>query len=760
MFNTRSLTLSTILTLIFDLLITSRSTLPYRFIFDLAFLSLSLLFIEIVKRIYGAQELDENILRINGKYVLYATVPVNIITVYLLSSTIDCIYYFDSNNTLSIALKVLPNLALYFLALFCNSIIVKSYLNKLTELNIHDIITYMLLVLSIISSISIYSYQLFGSYGIRLGLIVLYALLTVLAIRLINNKQDIYISYESSEKYLIILSFAMLLFYFTPFCLFSFYTDNSISLSGLINLLFSDDLKPFYISSNYYTPITSYVSAHYLYSTFNNNILLSSTAPYILSYVLLPFVVYRFMSNFITEDKRLAILGVVCLLFFDGLAVLYIPRFHESLSKYIILEFISPRAMALKFSMIRQFWLQPYKNLSLISIMAFFNYFKNRSDRCLFLGGSFLVLILINFRQIYVFALITLFLYAIDSIKVREFFTLMIASLIYLGSLVYVIFYKFILTLNKHIFSYLITESFTSGLEAIFFGYNGYVSIIILTVSFLVMFYTERSNVIRWENLPITVFVQPAKNFSSELGGDETDKEFSKYHDIFFYSTIYLIILYLIVVAYDVNPSITRFVNSHYLLDGLVDLIIRYHVLVPLALLGVSVIMGKRFDPLRWFALFFLVLLTGFLRSTIDSPVFDGTVVMIFLSLVALKKYLIKNARIKLLLSLTLIFAGCASSLLLTSTVQSVFLDPCDEDLPYVLDHVTGEGLQRIYSPDYSYHVSRIVRISLNTYSPKDESDFIIIDRDFTSHLLVQKYLENESLNLLYEGDRFILFKR
>ena len=137
MFNTRSLTSSTLFTFFFDLIITSRSTLSYRLIFDLAFLLLSFVFIEIGQRIYRNQRLDEYICRVNGKSILYITIPINILTVYLISSKIDYTYYFDFNNTLLIALMVLPNIAFYILTLICNSIIVKSHINKLIDINIH-----------------------------------------------------------------------------------------------------------------------------------------------------------------------------------------------------------------------------------------------------------------------------------------------------------------------------------------------------------------------------------------------------------------------------------------------------------------------------------------------------------------------------------------------------------------------------------------------------------------------------------------------
>lgn len=761
-----SIILALVATLIFDFSIASGSIMPFRLIYDIAFSLIDFVVIYISILLLKNKELSENSLTLTLPKIF------SLLPILMNIKAIGSIAWLDvpnigilDRNILVQGIRSLFPLLDYLVIILMNGVILYVAIDRKTDKNVYEIPTYVLGIIAIEVIIANYCFHFGGVAGIRWGLSFFHLAFCGLVAWLYykRGKEDIHITLGYPEILLGFLSLGILMMIYVPFGLYNHFTDASVVTAGAISILQRESLLPYYKACGYYSPIASFVSVVFSYTSGLDNILLSSALPFLVAHLVLPFVIYHFLKSFVIDESRMAIMGTIMTLLMDGLAVILLPAYVGNITERVITWRISPATMSLYSSHISHLWLTPYKALAMASAIAGCSMLHKRSSTDLLLGGALFFLSFVNPRYSYTTILLLLFLFGIEKIDIKEIATFILATLILFGPLLLVIISKIsIISLYKLETLNLISNKTFEWLVAYFVTLREHVntpsplSIVIILISMVGVAFLLRSkykNKVDFQSFTAKFIPKKSLMINLKIGWKKRGLRVSL-QEVALIGISIAVLTYDALQAYKYIPNIIPILNNNILIQNLNYIILRWHIMIVLFIISLLIV---KFDHRISITLISLALLTiiGSIFLRAQNPIiFMLMAIHTFDSLVKSQK------KLGIFTILFFVLLGVFSATLYSATVKTSEAESKYVDMPYVLRILINEDPdERVYAYR-SYNPQRAAAMANLKLSNDPSLDLYMFDKTRTNSTVIELLRKDNDYKILYEGDTFILFKR
>ncbi len=791
-----SITLSILAVFIFDYFIASSSVMPFRFIYDIAFM---IIFIPVIftsiTLITGKEFPLNNYFLTIKNHNISTFLPIIFLFINLkaiiaiVQYDLPIVGFLDRNILIESSQSIVPVIE-YLIIILVNGLLLYSVFNKKTDIYLYEIPTYALGIIALESCLALYSYHFGGLFGLRLGLSLFHIVLSSLAIWLAYNgtMKAIHLKISTSDVLLTLFSIGILIMVFTPFGIYNQFHDNAIIINSAISITQRGSIQPYYSASNYYTPIGSFSSLVFAFLTGLTNVLQFSSLPFLVSYILLPFATFQFLKIFVVDDERIAILGTIVTIFMDGLAIILLPAYIGDLTYSILSLTISPATSSLRFSSIQWFWLTPYKILGMAAAIASCNMFHRKSRFSLILGGGLFFLSFVNPRQPFLVLLLLIFLFGTKKIDLKEIVTLFLVMMTCLGPLLTIIISKFVTyavwTLNK--IGFISTENadiYISNILTLIS--NEWLSVILVSISvisaFIFIRLTSKEKNIKnlttqyvsrkfsgfnfklklrglQRNWSISLRKFSGLNFKLKLRGLQRNWSIS-FEEIVLLSLSILMIIYLYFQAYQTLPL--QIINIFQLkfIRPLNYVIQRYHILIVLVVLGFFVLKYNKRVSLTFISLSLLTYFMVLFSWIRIKPLLHTPLIIVIMALPAFASFVKSYRKLGTFLIVFMIILGLFSAGMFSSTVKSPNAEPKFLELPYVLNILlTSDNDGGVFSPSESYIVRRTVKMANLNLTTEPSWRLCLIDIAKTNSSVIDSYHDN--YEELYHGEAFLLVER
>lgn len=767
-----SIALTIPMALLFDLLVASNAAMPFRLIYVAAFMAIAFVVVHTSIHLLKDKGINGNgtVFNIRGAFFLLS-VLINLKVIFsILWLNSPSVGFLDESILIQGAEGLLP-LFEYSAVVVVNGIILAALVNRRNLIRTYEIATYVLCIIAGETFLSIYCFHIGSINGIRAGLLIFHIAIcgAIIGLYYKLNVREIQLKIAPSDILLAFLSIGTFVLVYVPHGFYSMFGDTAVVIGSASSIIYRGSLQPFYVTDVYYSPIGGFVSTAFAYITGLDNILLASTIPFFISHLALPYVTYHFLKNFVTEDTRMAIMGSVMALLMDGLAVILLPTYAGNLTRPIIEWQISPATKSLYFSSIAWIWLAPFKTMGIASATALCNILPRKRTTGLLLGGVLLAFSFINPRQPFLAIFILAFLFGAKKIDLKEMAIVFSSSLILLGPVLIATVFKtlqlvqFILhqmgliageisTQTEAYFQVLTDNSLAITISAIAIGF---LAIVLLNRSY--------SNSTR-----ARAHASYGKSLTSEYSTSKIPpmkiKVLGKkryvllsFPDMLFIGLSILTLVYITLYAY--QYSFFSRIHSDMLVASLDYIILRYHVLMILVVMG---FLGLKRSPRLLVTSAALVLIT-YLWIALTS-VGKGITSPLILVALAIPSYsAFARLQKKIILSVVMLFIllGVLSASLYSATVTTTKADVRCTDLPSLLPILLRVGInERVFAiSTYSYFSSRVVGMAHLQLTSSPSCQLYIIDKEYTSNVTIERVLENSENEILFDGGAFIFFR-
>jgi hypothetical protein len=754
--------------IIFDLFLASNSIVPLRFVYDVSFalMAFTILYVSILL-VKNKQMSQSNSFIVFPRITFILPIIINLLAVFsTISLDVPNIGSLNSNFLVQGANSLLPFFN-YLLLTTTNGIILYFVMNRKREMCAYELPTFILGSVAIQVLLTEYGFQLGGITGIRLSLILFYVCMSAVFLWLCLKHKigEIRMRFEPSDKLLLLLSAGILMMIFIPYGIYNLMGDNAVVTSSAISITRRGSLQPFYTSTDYYTPIGGFVAVIAAYSCNLSSILLASNLPFLASYLLLPFIVYHFLRKYFTDDQRIAIIGAVAAILMDGLAVLLLPAYKNNLTMDIINWSISPATKSLYFSTICWLWLTPFKTFSIASAIAACTVLNRRRIPSLLLAGALLALSFANPRQPFMAILLLLLLLGMKKTSPKDISIIGLSAVLSLGPVSLPTFYK-------------ITEALLQGLHST--GLIAYETAVKFS-GFLLDFTTNPLLQAVFIAIILTMLILSLKtsygsrekeseaSIRSNLPRKETMIKFDlkrtkhnqilKKESMMFWSLSIVVLSYAALYAHNILPSLFSTFEQNIVLAALNYLVLRYHILIVLVVLGFFYFMT------RAHTLKMMIALSTVAIATCLGVVLGlyAPVLLVVTALPALGSLVNSQKRIETCFILSIIILGMFSATFYSATVKNMELDqqPYFDDMPHVIHILIDQNADtNVFCPSsYDYFAGRMVCMAQLSLTSNQSSPLWIIDTRYTQSAEVRNLLGKNSTKVLYQGKAFILLE-
>lgn len=743
-------------TIIFDIFISSGSSLIFRGIYDIAFM----LIIFVV--IYDSVLLLKNRELPKKGFSFILPKSFFILPLLLNLKVIASVFWLHvpdlgglNDNTLIQGLGSLFPLLDYLVMALINSIVLYIAINRKNNLSFYEIPTYALVIMAVETSLANYGFHLGGVAGIRWGLSILHLAICGLNIWLFCKRDivDISIKLGSPDVLLVLLSLGLIMLVYVPFGIYSLFGDNAISIDAAISIIYRGSLQPFHIIDEYYNPLGGFVSLVFAYTIGLNNLLLSSSLPFLIGHLMLPFVIYCFLKKFVAEDSRIIIIGTVMTMLMDGLAVVLLPHISvRGLTNEVINWSISPATKSLYNSSIGQIWLMPYKTLSIASALAVCNPLHRRSRINLLLSGALLFFSFGNPRQPFIAFLILIFLFGIKKIDLKELFTIILAGIIFLGPLFPVIVFKTsavtLDNLNKiGLMADEVKTKIILPLSILTDNALPLASLAILgsIIGVVYLIRLDSKNKAYARNLTSQFLLNRGTRNKLMIKGKLFELPIT-FHEIFFSELSIYTLIFIVLYAYQYISG-SRWGNI--LIDQLIYLILRYHILI--VLISLSLLLFKYNKRiLITFIFLFLLIYLGLLMK----PILYAPLIIVVMALPTFTFFVKFRRKLGTFVVILFVLLGVFSAPLYSSIVETPKAGSRYIDLPEILQVLLKEDFdervflfEELYNKstlvEIHYYVDRIVKMANLRLTQDPSCQLYIIDRSRSLTVEQNQTVEN-----------------
>lgn len=670
---------------------------------------------------------------------------------------------FLNSDTLFQGSTALFPLVGFLLIIGANAFLVYLNIHKTTEIRLYKMATYLLAVIAIETCVSMYAFHIAGLEGLSWGLSILHLAFIGLSIRSYYTFRatKIQLRFSSSDLLLIIISIGTFAMVCVPFGLYNLYGDNSVVVGNTLSITNRESLQPYYTADAYYSPIMGFVSVFFASITGLNNLLLACNLPFLAAILLLPFVVYHFLKEFVTDDSRIAVLGAVIVCLMDGLALILLPAYSGNITRNVIDWTISPATSSLYASNICHLWLAPFKTFAAASAIAACTILHKNQTINYVLGGALFFLSFMNPRYSILTIILLVFLFGIKRINIKGIGIFLLSLICFGGFTLPVHFYKQIIAFFKAIN--------TQGLisESLLFQLNETASVLIqnnfllitfsVIISLIGIILLTRFHLSKKTGETIFTSYFSQKNFPMiTLGiGKKKNILISSITPLLI-GILLTILIYIIINAYSPNTLLLLKNNSFF--TAFNSTILRYHILLAFFAVGLISLRFPRRIAFTIIAIILLFYFGGIFTKSITLLPLVFTILAI-----PLISSCIKHKRKIITFSLLIfVFSGIFSSTFYSATV-STQTEIAYDDLPHLLEILMekGEVGSLAYSPSYyTYFVNRIVKQTHMSLSSDPDYPLYIIDTNYMNNTLLETLLNDANFTQLYYGNRFVLLEK
>ena len=673
-----------------------------------------------------------------------------IFNIYAIISIIGLNYpsigFINENIILQGLYGLLP-LTIFILIILANAFILYVNIHGPKQIILYKLASYMIAVVAIETSLSIYAFSIAGVEGLRWVLGIIHLVFIGFSFWSINRYKGAKTSLRinSSDLLLLLISIGIFTLIYIPFGIYNLYGDNSVIVGNSLSIVNKGSLQPYYNADSYYSPIMGFITVFFTYITGLSNLLLACSLPFLIGSLLLPFVTYHFLKSFVTDDPRIAVLGVLIVAIMDGLAIILLPIYYGNITENTIHWYISSPTRSLYYSNIYHLWLTPYKVLAVASAIAACSILdKQRVINYVMAGASSLCLLLI--RYAFLTPILLIFLFGLKKINVRGLFLFVLSFILFAGFSLPVHLYKQLSELSKNLANQgLINESFISyfdnPIKSFVLQDNYFFIALIVLMSILgIMFLSSRTNLTVTKGTLFTSFFSKRNFpvFSVKIGKRKKNLCFST---ITLILCVLLICIFFYILVNVYFPDMFAIFRSNSYFSTLNAILVRYHVLLGFFIIGLLALKFPRRIALTIVAIFlFFYFGARFSGSITALPLVFTILAIPFINLCI--KY---RKKIAVIFLLVFIFLGIFSATFYSATVTKP-VNSSYSDLPDLLEILLEESeINKVaYSPShYKYFVDRIVKQSHMRLSSNSSCNLYIIDKNFMNATLLGDMLND-----------------
>jgi hypothetical protein len=552
---------------------------------------------------------------------------------------------------------------------------------------------------------------------------------------------------------------------FVPYGIYNLMYDNAIVTSSALSITQRGSLQPYYWVTDHYSPIGGFVAVTFTYLCGLSNILLASNLPFLASYLMLPFVAYCFLRKYYTEDPRMAIIGAAAAILMDGLAVLLLPAYRNNLTMSTVSWQISPATESLGSSTICWLWLDPFKTFSIATAVAVGNMASKRASGLL-VAGTLLALSFTNPRQSFMAILILLLLLGAGRLRMKDMLMIILSSILAMGPIFLDVAYKvaegLLLGLNL---TGLITNEVLTRCSNLLVGFtdNTLLQVVLIAITLVALIFSLR---IGYTSMEKNIKAQTRPSLSRrevviKLRFSWTNHKLSLGGGRFAFWGLSIIVLsYVALQAYQILFPFSLNLQNNTLMVPLNYLVMRYHILLVLIILGFFQFITRKHTRRMLFALA-AVAIAGYLGVTLGLYV---PMIFVVMALPAFSSLVNSQKRIRVCLILSIIVLGVFSATFYSATVKKIELEeqPYFDDMPHVVRILINQNADtKVFCPSsYDYYASRMVGMAQLSLTSNQSSPLWIIDTRYTESAEVRNLLSENSTKVLYQGKAFILIER
>jgi hypothetical protein len=219
------------------------------------------------------------------------------------------------------------------------------------------------------------------------------------------------------------------------------------------------------------------------------------------------------------------------------------------------------------------------------------------------------------------------------------------------------------------------------------------------------------------------------------------------------------VLSYAALYAHNILPSLFSTFEQNIVLAALNYLVLRYHILIVLVVLGFFYFMT------RAHTLKMMIALSTVAIATCLGVVLGlyAPVLLVVTALPALGSLVNSQKRIETCFILSIIILGMFSATFYSATVKNMELDqqPYFDDMPHVIHILIDQNADtNVFCPSsYDYFAGRMVCMAQLSLTSNQSSPLWIIDTRYTQSAEVRNLLGKNSTKVLYQGKAFILLE-
>ncbi len=740
--------------LLFDGLVTSSSIMPYRVIYDFAFALLMAAFIYAINCIFLAKGDSFRSLTID---YAFPKVPFVISMLINLVVIISIIWVGVPNvGYLGPDILVQGTYSLLYISTFIvvlcnNAFVLLSRINHDKQFSLSELPLYVLGLLAIELSLSVYGFQIFGLLGVRAALIIFHILFMVLA--LFNSKSkfsSIQLTASKSELLLCFIPIGLFLLVFLPYGLYNLYSDTGVIVGNALSIINRGSLNPYFIADYYYTPLPGFISVIFSYTSGLDNLLLSINLPFLLGVLFLPFVVYYFLKSFVTSNGYIALIGALATALLDGLAVFLIPAYAGSLSYNSINWYVSSLTKSLYGSNIGAMWLNPYEIFAAVCAIASVAVLKRRSMSTLVLSGALIFMTFVNAKYLLLSVCLLLIVYGLKRISLKELLIPVCSFLMFSGVVLPVLLYKELRSISMIGPGVAgVLQQFNLALEYLSINFNPLLIVVPVAAFIVVMVLGKK-------------LIYEKNQLADKLYDDAFSvKNFFKNRVSSYQLAVFAIIFLMAFLAYSISyvyfNSSFLFLKSSSIALGLNAVLLRYHILALFAIGSFFILRCNRRIGLFSFLAFIVFLFVGLeVNVLLSFPLIFVVLALPFFEWSSKNRH-----KLIAVTFVVFIFLGLFSGTFYSGTVKSNSSQEFD-DLPDVLAVLQSfPSNQPVYSSSsYTYFVGRVARMANLQLSSNFNATLWVLDKGYPEKSTLNTSVVEEGFNVLFDGSKFLVLER
>jgi hypothetical protein len=764
-----SILLMLLTALIFDFFVASGSIVPLRFMYDTAFAIILFVVMYTSVLLFKNKKLPENYLILTLPRISFVLpIILNLKAIFAIAS-LDVPRIGFLNHDILLNINNLFLILDYLTINLANGYLLYLTINRKAYTHLYDMPTYVLGIIAIEAFSANYFFHFGGVTGFRWGAAVFHLAFCGIAVWLYHKlrMRENHIVIGCPDMLLTFLSLGIFLMVFIPFGIYNLFGDNAVVVGSALSIAQRGSLQPYYVATDYYSPIGGFVSIVFAYISGLDNVLLASSLPFLTAHLMLPFITYCFLKEIVIDDSRIAIVGTVMAILMDGLAVLLLPVYIGNLTHMVVTWRISPATKSLYFSSIAWIWFAPYKIMGMASATAMGDILSRKSAAGPLLGGALLGFSFINPREPFLAILILVLLFGIENLNLKELLALFLATLVFLGPISGVTIFKMLEQLTLYYLrkvGLIAEETSAQTISCLRLLADNASLLMIPTVliSLIAIVFLIRSN---FKN--ITKKTTDINRFTAEYVSKKrsaiklrirgkTCNIFLSSQDITLIGLSIVLLTYISFEAYQYS-AYSFAISTNIFLAPINYIILRYHILVALIIVG---FFGFKHNPrilvtLAALASFmYLALLGGYL---IIAPL-----VVVVMALPTLSSFVKFQKKLITFVVLLFVLLGVFSATFYSATIKSAESEPQYVDLPFILHVLLSEDSnEEIFSvSSYSYYPWRIANMANLRLTLDPSVRLHLIDRRYAPSTVIERLLKiKNKIKILYRGDVFILYE-